>query len=503
VSLRANIAANYASQIYTTLIGIALVPLYLKYMGSEAYGLVGFFAMLQAWFGVLDLGLTPTIARESARYHGGGISALDYRRVFRAMSMLFASVALCGGLLLVFLAEPIALHWLKVTVLPMSEVVLAVQVMAACVALRWMGGLYRGVVSGSERLVWLSGFNAAIATIRFAGVFLSMWWWGFNVVVFFWHQLLVAGLECIGLVWATYRLLPSSGRLRGRVGWSIAPVRPLVRFAITIAFTSTVWVLVTQTDKLILSGVLTLAEYGYFSVAVLVASSITLITGPISSSIMPRMARLQAEGRDKEIHELYCKSTQLTAVVAGSIAVTLVVCAGPLLVAWTGDRRLAEAAVTTLQLYAIGNGLLAIGAFPYYLQYARGDLRYHLIGNLLMTLILIPAIVLAATRFGALGAGLVWVATNFLYLFFWVAYVHSQIFPRQHWPWLRDQVIKVVGPTALVGLTLAQLDVSSSGRPTLWVFVTGVALACCLTATIMADGLRTRLLKMARPYARS
>ena len=31
-------------------------PLYIKYMGAEAYGLVGFFTMLQAWFGLLDMG---------------------------------------------------------------------------------------------------------------------------------------------------------------------------------------------------------------------------------------------------------------------------------------------------------------------------------------------------------------------------------------------------------------------------------------------------------------
>lgn len=54
MSLKSNIAANYASQLYTTLIGIVLVPLYLQYMGTEAYGLVGFFVMLQAWFNLLD-----------------------------------------------------------------------------------------------------------------------------------------------------------------------------------------------------------------------------------------------------------------------------------------------------------------------------------------------------------------------------------------------------------------------------------------------------------------
>lgn len=72
MSFRKNIAASYASQIYVTLISIAMMPIYRSLLGSEPYGLVGFFAMIQAWFMLLDLGLTPTLAREAARYRGGG-----------------------------------------------------------------------------------------------------------------------------------------------------------------------------------------------------------------------------------------------------------------------------------------------------------------------------------------------------------------------------------------------------------------------------------------------
>ncbi len=50
VSLRLNILASYASQIYLIVISIAILPIYMKYMGAEAYGLVGFFAMLQGLF---------------------------------------------------------------------------------------------------------------------------------------------------------------------------------------------------------------------------------------------------------------------------------------------------------------------------------------------------------------------------------------------------------------------------------------------------------------------
>ena len=217
MSLKSNIAANYASQLYTTLIGIALVPLYLQYMGTEAYGLVGFFAMLQAWFNLLDLGLTPTIARESARYHGAAMSALAYRRLYRSLSIVFVCIAVAGGAALFALADAVANHWLNIRSLAPAQVLAAVQIMAVCVALRWMGGLYRGVVSGSERLVWLSGFTAVIATLRFVGVFGSMWVWGFTPVVFFWHQLAVAALE-VGVLWAMcHRLLPSGKRITERI----------------------------------------------------------------------------------------------------------------------------------------------------------------------------------------------------------------------------------------------------------------------------------------------
>ena len=104
MSLRRNILANYVSQLYVTAAGIVMVPLYIQYMGADAFGLVGFFTMLQAWFNLLDMGLTPTMARESARYRGGGISLLDYRRLARAKLLhgrdAWGPMALVGGRLL-------------------------------------------------------------------------------------------------------------------------------------------------------------------------------------------------------------------------------------------------------------------------------------------------------------------------------------------------------------------------------------------------------------------
>lgn len=495
MSLTRNIFANYASQIYVTIVGIVMLPLYIKYMGAEAYGLVGFFTMLQACFNLLDLGLTPTIARESARYRGGAMPVVAYRQLYRSLSIVFACIAVIGGTALFMMASAMSEQWLNIRSLPPTEVLGAIQIMAVCVAMRWMGGLYRGVISGSERLVWLSGFNAVIATLRFVGVLVTMSIWGYTPVVFFWHQLAVAALEVGVLLVMCHLLLPSMQGLSQRIGWSFRPIHSLLPFSLTIAFTSSVWVLLTQTDKLILSGILPLAEYGYFTLAVLVAGSITIVTGPISTALLPRMARLHAEGNHAEIRRLYNQTAQLVSVIAGSLAVTLALVAEPLLYAWTGNREVTEATAPILRLYAIGNGLLALGAFPFYLQYARGNLNYHLIGNIAMVVALIPAIIVAAMKAGGIGAGWVWVAMNALYLIVWVGYVHSKLEPGLHWSWLASNVFAILLPTLLVSLPLGLLRFDLQSRFYALLHAGSIAAACMLVATLASPLLRPAVLR--------
>jgi O-antigen/teichoic acid export membrane protein len=451
MSLKKNILANYISQIYVTLIGIAIVPLYLKYMGIEAYGLVGFFAMLQAWFNLLDIGLTPTMARETARFHGGATDALHFRRLVRALEGVFFLIALAGGMVLFFLSDDIAHQWLKSNQLATSEIALSLNIIAIIVAMRWMCGLYRGAINGAEKLVWLSTFNSTIATLRFIGVLPVLIYIDSSPGAFFLYQLFVATIELAGLALKAYQLLPviPGGQ---RIKWAWAPLKPVLKFSLTIAFTSSVWVLVTQTDKLILSNILPLADYGYFTLAVLVASAIMIVSGPVSSVIMPRMVNLEAQGKHDELIALYRKSTQFVAILAGATATTIALGAESLLHAWTGDLALAKEVAPILSLYAWGNGILVVSAFPYYLQYAKGDLRIHLIGNAVFIVFFIPTIILVASKYHGVGAGFVWLGMNLLSFVAWLPLVHRKFSPGLNTKWYFRDILAIFIPMIIVGL---------------------------------------------------
>ena len=72
MSLSRNLLAGLFNSIWSALLGLAVVPFYLKYLGIEAYGLIGFFATLQALLQLLDMGMAPTINREVARCSATG-----------------------------------------------------------------------------------------------------------------------------------------------------------------------------------------------------------------------------------------------------------------------------------------------------------------------------------------------------------------------------------------------------------------------------------------------
>ena len=456
MSLKKNIVANYLSQLYVTLIGVVMVPLYIMYMGAEAFGLVGFFAMLQAWFNLLDMGLTPTMARETARFRGGATDALSFRRLVRALEGVFLVVALVGGAALFTASGYIARDWLQASQLPVADVQRALELMAIIIALRWMCGLYRGAISGSERLVWLGGYNSAIATLRFVAVLPVLMFIGVTPTIFFGFQLGVAVIEIMGLLFYAYRLLPDIPQVQ-QLPWTWAPLKPVLKFSLTIAFSSSVWVLITQTDKLVLSKILPLAEYGHFTLAVLVAGGVMIIGGPISGAIMPRMTRLEVEGDHAGLIRVYRQSTQLVTILAGAVSITVAFCAETLLWAWTGDRLLAHQAAPVLILYALGNGILAVAAFPYYLQYAKGDLRLHLIGNAVFVVILVPTIIWAASRYGSVGAGYVWLGINLLTFVAWLPLVHHKFEPGLNFKWYCQDILIIVLAAATTGYLFSAL----------------------------------------------
>ena len=226
--------------------------------------------------------------------------------------------------------------------------------------------LYRGIITGLERIVWLSGFNILVATLRFLLV-VPIWLRGRHPTHFFSYQLVVACFESLVLIAKTYRLFPRV-ETHGWIRWGLQPLRGVVGFTLSVALTSAVWVIVMQADKLLLSGMIPLGEYALYTIAVLAAGGVTLLSGPVTGAVLPRLTRLHAESDENSLRSLYRMATQIVGVIVVPGVLVLAFFPVQVITAWTGQPDIAIRAAPVLTLYAIGNGVLAFASFSYLIQ---------------------------------------------------------------------------------------------------------------------------------------
>ncbi|HZF19035.1 MAG TPA: oligosaccharide flippase family protein [Burkholderiales bacterium] len=441
-SLGRNISSNYAGQVYVALIGIAMVPLYLKYMGLEAYGLIGFFAMAQAWIQVLDFGLSPTLGREAAKLSAGSTNAGTLKLFLRLVEILFGILGLVVVLLSWVLGSWVAESWLKVGTLDAAEVAGCVVVVGVVASLRLASGVYRGGLLGLEQQVGANAIAVAVATLRFVAVVPVLIWVSNSILAFFAFQLAVAVVELVLFRIALMRRIPPGPV--PRLDWH-ALEKPL-RFGRGLAFLTCTWIAITQADKLILSHLLPLERYGAFTLATTIALGTILLVSPLQQAVLPRLIVLAEQGQHGALIELYRRTTICLAAVLAGVGAVMAAFPRQVLYVWTGDVEAAAEAAELLRWYAVGTCLMGVAGMSYLLQHAMGDLRLHIKGNLVCLLVLIPAVILGTFRYGAIGAAVTWAATNLLFLLFWTPIVHGKFVPEIRTAWL----VRDVAPAFLI-----------------------------------------------------
>jgi O-antigen/teichoic acid export membrane protein len=435
-SLSRNIIVNYLSQLYIILVGLAVVPLYLEYMGIEAYGVIGFFTMLQSWMTLLDFGLSQTLGREASKFKAGVRTIGRLKMFLRTLEILFAGIALIVVILSSVIGPWIASSWLHLQTLNTSDVAQCITIVGCILALRLISGVYRGGLFGIERQVLANTISVVSATLKFLAVLPILIWVSPSILVFFLFQLVAAIVEVLLMKWALKKVLPTSKAESFQ--WEL--LREPLQFGAGLAFLSWVWIIISQSDKLILSHLLSMQEYGGFILATTVALGAYALISPLQQAILPRLIVLFEQDQHKKFVLLYRQTTLLMAAILVGIVGVMTVFPAQVLFAWTGNIDVAKSVAEILRLYALSCGFMALAGMPYVLQHARGNLKLHVKGSLLTLSILVPSVILFTLKYGALGAAYALALTNLFLLLFWTPVVHKKFLPEIAWSWLTQDV---------------------------------------------------------------
>lgn len=430
--LRSNILSNFIGQGWAALMSLAFVPMYIKYLGIESYGLIGLFTALQAWLTIVDMGMAPTLSREMARYTAGAHTANSIWNLLRSIEVVVCTLAIFVILLALSSAAWLANNWLEVGALPIDDVTEALFLMGGVASLRLIESVYRSSLIGLQCQVVVNLVGATMATFRCGGVVLVLMWVQADIQTFFVWQGLSSILTVIVLAILVYGRLPAVSTM---ARFSVGSLKPIGNFAIGMMATTFFALLLTQADKIILSKMLPLSEFGQYTFAALVSSGLFMFVMPITQAFSPRFSQLYAKDDLRGLSVSFHQGAQLVTVLLVSLSSILVFFGGAIITLWTQDQELSEKTAPLISVLAIGsllNGLLWI---PYQAQLAHGWTGLGVKINALAALFIVPAIVVIAPVYGGLGAAYVWMVLNVFYICIVMHFMFRKILLGEKWKW--------------------------------------------------------------------
>jgi O-antigen/teichoic acid export membrane protein len=477
------------------LVQLACVPLYIRFLGIEAYGLIGFYVMLQTMLQVLDLGVSPTLNREMARYSVQPEKADEARDLVRTLEVGYWLIGIVVGIALVAVSPWIASHWIKSGAIPVRSITQALTLMGVLAALQWPVSFYQGGLMGLHKQVLFNIIRITASTLGNGGAVLVLWLVSPTIQAFF-LWLVVTNAIFVAL-WTIFlwKSLPSATRA---TQFDVRLVRHIGRFAAGMSGIAVLSLVLGQADKVILSRVFSLKVFGYYTIGGMFGAGLVMIVSSLFNIIYPRFSALVARGDEQALVHLYHGATQLMAVLILPLATVLALFSTDILQLWTRNSEVARSAGPIATLLVIGSALNGLMNLPYCLQLAYGWTSISLRIATGLCFVFIPATWFMATRYGPVGAASMWTALNCIYVAVGVPLTHRYLLRGEAARWLGDIALPLatVSLISLLGRRLVATPISGpSGVVALLGLIALATVAAALVSPLVRPWLVTQVLK--------
>lgn len=443
--IKRNMMANLVGKLYTAGISFLVLPIYLKYLGAESYGLVGIFGMIQAFALLLDSGITPMVTREIAQMKGKSNAIAHLRNLLRTTEILFIGVGLVAFMVVYLLSSFIATGWLNANTLSSEVLTQAIVFIGVVVAFRFNVGLYGGAIMALEKQVSYNIALSIIATIKSLGAIYVLMYISNDIVSFFKFQILISLLEFIVYRLMVARYMPS---LEEKATFSLNVYKNNLHFIGGYSLSMIFIFILLQSGNIVLSKILSLSEFGYYTFAMAIVSILQMAGGPLFQAISPRLISTYANDKEN-LSNFYHKACQSIAFLVIPAGLMLAIYSHEIILLWTQNQETTDNVYPIVSLLAIGTLLNLLATMPGQLQIADGRTKIMVYVNAFSILFVLPMNIIFGQLYGGIGVACVWISLNILYLLTGVFLVHPQLLNENKTKWVWEDVIK---PFVFVGI---------------------------------------------------
>jgi O-antigen/teichoic acid export membrane protein len=400
--LRRNSILNFAGAVIPLIAGALSVPFLLRTLGVDRFGVLTLLWALIGYFSLFDLGMGRAVTQQVAALLGDG-RVREIRRVVTTSTVITLLTGLCGGLLMVLAAHPVATMHLGLQPEYVAETRDCLRIAAIGVPLATLAANWRGVLEGYGRFGQVNLVKISLGV----GIFLIP----VIGVLLFGASLRVV---TIGLVIA--RLFSTIGfgvlslalphRLEASVPHRATEVWELVRFSLWMGVSSLVSPLLIYVDRFAIAKMLGASQVAYYTVPFEVIVRILVIPGAIGAALLPQLSQAFSRNPIEALGTLRA-AWRLN---AGLMLLCTMVAAGAAFPVMTHfiSREFADRAIIVSLILCVGVFLNGIANIPFSALHALGVARKTGMLHLIELVLYLPLLYILIRNAGIVGAALAW-----------------------------------------------------------------------------------------------
>ena len=323
---------NLSGLALPTLVALLTVPILIRYLGMEGFGIITLIGSIVGYFGVLDLNLTAGAIKYLAQFHAQQEEE-KFSETFWFGCIFYGLLGLTGALLLYVFAEFLVEHVFNLATKNHQDLLLALRLAALGFFLSQMQSYLLVVPQALQRYDYSAQSECMFGVV-------------FNIT-----SAVVASLDggIVGVIAArvvisVLNLIYLMAMLH-QLGIRLKPRRPsryivhlLTRFS-AYAYLSRMGSLLHQYgDKLIIGLLAGPVAVTLYTVPSQLASRLLGLTYRLSSVIYPRVSALSARGEISQLRLLYLDSTRLLTYLNLAVLSIVILCGDKFLFYWVGEQ---------------------------------------------------------------------------------------------------------------------------------------------------------------------
>nr|WP_276082329.1 flippase [Methylobacterium sp. GC_Met_2] len=392
-----NYSINSIGPIINFLVAIITLPIYIKYVGNERYGVISIIWILLGYAGFLDLGLSR--ASENALAKATVYRSIERSSIIISTVAMNASLGIVGAFLIYVFASVFFGYFVATTPAMNDEIRASLPWVAAFFPLALVNGIVTGSLDSREKFFSanvISVFGAVIGQIvpAICAVYVTP---KLDVVVPAAVIARAAGVVT-GLLYVFFLERPI---IRNSV--KISTIKKLLSYGGWITVTSVVNPLLVSLDQFVIGSVVGIGTVTYYAVSVTLVTRLQIFATAMARTLFPRLSRAGSE----EARELAEK-----AMILLSFGFALPCCAAILTIKhilniWMGSD-FSNSATLISQILLLGGWINGAAQIPFGVLQAQGrpdiTAKFHA-AELLPFAIVLWAL---ASNFGLTGAAIAW-----------------------------------------------------------------------------------------------